>query len=294
MKIFFLLNPSQRDHLWDWRERAARVAHRHGHQARFGEVDRRRPQSTERLLDQAVEEECERIVLVGGDGTFHRVINVLHRVRRLSKTVLALVPGGTCNDFARSWGLRASQADRALTLACEGAPGPVDLGHMRRDDGSSVLFLNNAGFGRRIPVAAGRRSSAWETLLHFAPTRLVITWEKGRLEGTFLMGVICNAPYFSGGLYFSRTPESRDGLLDLYAVPAMATWRVAVRFLRARLGGSLSGTETIALSSSRFLIQADRDLWPQADGEPPSPRPCREVEFSLVDEKAMMVPPTTN
>src|ERR1700682_753494 len=101
MKIFFLLNPSRVKNRWDWREMAARSAKRYGWTPRFGEVDQTLPFSTERLLDQAVEEDCFRIVVVGGDGSLHRTINALGKKKRLKSVELGMVPAGTCNDFAR-------------------------------------------------------------------------------------------------------------------------------------------------------------------------------------------------
>src|SRR5262245_59771058 len=77
MKIFFLLNPSSAKNRWDWREIAARHAKRQGWTPRFGEVDRHLPQSSDRLLDQALEEDCSRVVVLGGDGSLHRTINAL-------------------------------------------------------------------------------------------------------------------------------------------------------------------------------------------------------------------------
>src|SRR5262245_57509779 len=101
MKIFFLLNASQPKRVWDLREAAGVVTRRHGATARFGQVDRHSPHSTDRLLRQAFEEGFRRIVIVGGDGTMHRTLNTLRRMKHLSKTELAYIPAGTCNDFAR-------------------------------------------------------------------------------------------------------------------------------------------------------------------------------------------------
>jgi len=55
----------------------------------------------ERCLEQAVEEGCTRVVVVGGDGSLHRAINALSQMKKM-KTEVAVVPAGTCNDFARS------------------------------------------------------------------------------------------------------------------------------------------------------------------------------------------------
>src|SRR5438874_1803395 len=106
MKIFFLLNPSRVKNHWDWRQIAARHAKRGGWTPRFGEVDRTLPHSTDRLLEQALEEDCSRLVVVGGDGSLHRVVNVLAQKKQLKSMDVGIVPAGTCNDFAHFLGIQ--------------------------------------------------------------------------------------------------------------------------------------------------------------------------------------------
>jgi diacylglycerol kinase (ATP) len=291
MKIFFILNPTSRDHVWDWREAAARAAHRHGHQARFGEVDRRRPQSTERLLQQAEEEECDRIGIIGGDGSINRVINVLAKTGRLAQIPLALVPGGTCNDFVKIWGWTARSQEAALRAACSGSPRPFDLGLLQRDDGSNTFFLNNAGFGRRTPLDAGQKSSRWETLRNLEPVNLKIATETANWEGPYYVGLVCNGPYFSGGLHFSSTAKPNDGLLNSYFVGGIPRWKLGLKLVRARFGHSMMGKEVLSIASPSIAIQSSSDLWPQADGEPAVPRPCRRIVLSVAPEKVLIVSP---
>src|SRR4029077_88218 len=114
MKIFYLLNPTQREKLWDYRELAAQVTKRCGWVPRFGEIDRRNPNSVNHLLRQAGEEECSRIGVVGGDGTLQRVINALNRMKRLKAMEVAIIPAGTCNDFARLLGLKIKQMEESI------------------------------------------------------------------------------------------------------------------------------------------------------------------------------------
>ena len=46
------------------------------------------------------------VVVAGGDGTLHAVVNGLYRAGQLESTCLGLVPLGTGNDFARGVGIR--------------------------------------------------------------------------------------------------------------------------------------------------------------------------------------------
>jgi diacylglycerol kinase family enzyme len=282
MKIFFLLNPSRVKNRWDWREIAARSAKRYGWTPRFGEVDRALPHSTDRLLDQALEEDCSRVVVVGGDGSLHRTINALARKKKLASVELAIVPAGTCNDFARFMGLRRRRITHALRLACSGKAHPTDLGLM-----DSELFVNNAGFGRR-PVASRKRWRSLRALRTFRPTILRARWDKGSIEGSFYMALSCNAPFFSGGLHFSKNLSVHDGLLDVYLMPSIPKWKVLSLLALGRLGRPARFKRLVTLRVPRLDMEAETDIWPQADGEPPS-NAARRVSFSVSPEKAMIV-----
>src|SRR3712207_9594773 len=54
------------------------------------------------------------VVVAGGDGTLHAVVNGLHRGRQLESTCLGLVPLGTGNDFARGVGIPLRSEERRV------------------------------------------------------------------------------------------------------------------------------------------------------------------------------------
>jgi len=282
MKIFFLLNPSRVKNRWDWRDVAARHAKHCGWTPRFGEVDRLLPNSTDRLLSQALEEECSRIVIIGGDGSLHRAVSVLAQKKKLKSVEIAIVPAGTCNDFARFLGLGRRRMENAFRLACSGKAEPIDLGLM-----DSEVFINNAGFGRR-PAPSGKRWKSLQALRAFRPTHLRATWDKGSIEGPFYMALICNGPFFSGGLHFSKNANIRDGLLDVYLMPTIPKWRLLPLLALGRLGRATRFKRLITLRVPRLDVETDGDVWPQADGEPPVAS-TRRVSFAVSSEKAMIV-----
>ena len=102
------------------------------------------------------------------------------------------------------------------------------------------------------------------------------------------MALACNGPFFSGGLHFSRKPLINDGLLDAYFVPALPKWKLFTHLIAGRLGKPVRPRQLITVQVKRIEIQAQSDLWPQADGEPPS-KAVRRVVFSVSPEKAMIV-----
>lgn len=285
MKFFFLLNPSQPKLLQPIREAAHALLRSSGQTPIFSEVNRAAPQATRDVVREALAKGVTRIVAVGGDGTFNRVVRELVAAERSKDVEVGFVPAGTCNDFVRQWGARRRRWREALRTACRGTARAIDLGEMNGE-----LFLNNAGFGRR-PAAASVRRGPLSTLRAFQPLGVRIAWDRGQIEGEFFMGLVCNGPFFSAGLHFSRRPRPDDGLLDVFLVPRMPKPALAASLLWSRLGRPLSKRATIALRMPALTVESDHDLWPQVDGEPPAAKPVRRIEFRLSRHRLLGVMP---
>lgn len=99
-----------------------------------------------------------RIVVAGGDGSLHAVVNALHRRNELGRHVLGLLPLGTGNDFARGAGipLDVEEAARAFLT---GTPQPVDL--VVDEVGQVVVNSVHVGAGAQ----ASRRGARWKKRL---------------------------------------------------------------------------------------------------------------------------------
>src|SRR5690554_6684503 len=80
------------------------------------------------------------LVVVGGDGTLHQVVNALAEVQ-LPPT-LALVPAGTGNDFARSWFGPNQAVETIICRAVNGKAEAIDVGCV-----NGRYFINSVGVG---------------------------------------------------------------------------------------------------------------------------------------------------
>jgi len=79
------------------------------------------------------------IIILGGDGTVHTAINSIAPLEK--RPVLAILPGGTSNDFSRT--LNTSQKlDEAARSLVQGKIVPVDIGKTNEN-----FFLNFWGIG---------------------------------------------------------------------------------------------------------------------------------------------------
>ncbi|WP_238993418.1 diacylglycerol/lipid kinase family protein [Nocardioides caldifontis] len=110
-----------------------------------------------------LDEVCARLdgrvlVVAGGDGSLHAVVNALHRSGTLRGTRLGLVPLGTGNDFARGVGIPLEPEQAAEVITSDRLV-PVDLAV---DDAGTVV-VNNAHLG--VGAEASRAADKWKPRL---------------------------------------------------------------------------------------------------------------------------------
>ncbi len=110
-------------------------------------------------LEQAIRgtDKCS-VVVAGGDGSLHAVVNALHRLDRLPTTPVGLIPLGTGNDFARGVGIPLDPAEAAEVVAAGHTQG-VDL----VTDDTGTVVVNNAHLG--VGAEASRAAHKWKPRL---------------------------------------------------------------------------------------------------------------------------------
>ncbi|MBI4395472.1 MAG: hypothetical protein HY548_00155 [Elusimicrobia bacterium] len=249
-------------------------------------VSRDHPQHTETILDWVLRENVQRLVVWGGDGTFHRVVKGLWKRNALNRLELALVPTGTCNDLARRYQLSKYFWRRWEAAVPEGRLASLSLGHMAWSSGEDI-FINNAGIGRS-PTPSTTKEGAWNALKSFQPIRFTARWADGQMQGICYMALFCNAPFFSGGLFFEKEISPEEGLLRLYFVPARSKARLAFRLLWGRLGFPLFDSKLSKLSVTKIALETETPVWPQADGEPPPEMGVPRLELKILPEKVRL------
>ena len=99
-----------------------------------------------------VEHGCDRLLVLGGDGTLSEVIDgVMHaNVPDTSKIAVGLMPRGTGNDWGRFWNLDKKYKRSLDRFFNTGKPNPVDVGCLtvrRAGVEEKHYFINSIGFG---------------------------------------------------------------------------------------------------------------------------------------------------
>lgn len=191
-----------------------------------------------------------RLLVAGGDGTIHHLVNAFAASPEVAWPPFGIVPLGTANDFARSLGLSGDWR-AALEVAARGAPRPIDLGWV-----NGRRFLNAVHLGtmaestRRVwPwLKRGVRGGAYGLAVATTAWRIrpfEASWIVGDVDGAgwALHLAIANGRYFGGGMPISPAATLEDGQLDLAIVPALPRgWFMqAAKRLVAGQGLSLPG-----------------------------------------------------
>jgi YegS/Rv2252/BmrU family lipid kinase len=233
------------------------------------EIDR----LTSRLRDGG---EVPVVIAAGGDGTVCVAANAVHGTGAL----LGIVPLGTSNDVARSFGIPPDPVE-AVGATTSGTVRAVDAGRLRVAD-ADLVFLNavtaglNVEFAREATAASlrerlGRLSypvAAARALRAYEPFECTIESDGRSQTFSAVHLSISNAPVF-GGLLGMRVPGASltDGLLDVTVVERLSGARLAVAVADAFVGRHrpVPGVHTMRVRSLRVDARGPQKL--ALDGE---------------------------
>lgn len=249
------------------------------HLGRLAEAARRRgvplhtPDSPAAVVEaarRAAEDGCDRLIVVGGDGTVHWAIQGLAG----SPCALGVVPLGSGNDVAREVGA-PDEPSAALEAALGGAVRPIDLGDDGRRrfatvggvgiDGAVVRHVN-----RGVPFVRGPLVypvAFVRALLEFRVPRLRIETDAGTFEERAIVAAAANLPWFGGGMRIAPEALADDGFFDLVVVRAISPLRLLLVLPGIYSGRHVSHPAVRVVRTRRVRIVSDRPMDLQADGE---------------------------
>ena len=230
MPLVVVINPSSRDFAAERKFPRLRRALERGGPIEVVETDPD-DEVTRAKIQQAAEGEPPRMVVVGGDGTVHAVVNALMNAGLKTLPELAVVPFGTANDVAKSVGLPVGDLDALVATAVGPHTAPFDVGWVEvfRDENvrESRYFIDSVTVGMDADVLARRASfRGLKGYLGYVPAMAERAIEQQSIDVRATVDdeiidtrvfnlVINNAPIYAGELRLPGS-EAGDGLLDLF------------------------------------------------------------------------------
>jgi YegS/Rv2252/BmrU family lipid kinase len=233
-------------------------------------VERTTSMDHARALARAALARGEVACAMGGDGITGAVAGEL----RGTDGVLAVLPGGRGNDFARKLGIDHDPA-KAAELLATGTVRQVDVADA---DGAAYLGIASAGIDSDVQdIANGTRLPLGGQVYLYGTLRALRTWKAARwtvwVDGeersfTGFSVSVCNSGVFGGGMYLVPDAEVDDGLLEVVISEDAPKRRFLLNLGRVFKGTHVDEPTFHVLRGREVRFDADRPFRVYADGDP--------------------------
>ncbi len=217
--------------------------------------------------------EMDKIVCIGGDGTFNEVMNgVLEAGLNIP---IGYIPAGSTNDFANSLKL-PKNIMKAAKLVVEGQPRSIDVGRF-----GDRYFCYVASFGAFTKASYSTPQNVKNALGHLAyvlegikdipsirPIHLRFDTSEGTLEGDYLFGAISNSTSVGGILTLDPdVVDMNDGKFELLLVKSPANINELNEIIIALTTQKYDYPALSFCATSEVTIYAPKDMKWTLDGE---------------------------
>jgi len=252
-----------------------------------------RPRHATDLARRAIEDGCELVIAIGGDGTMNEVAAALVG----TQTILGLIPCGSGNGLGRHLGIPGPGKGAFRTLL-NGKPRPIDTGLT-----NGIPFFNAMGIGFDAEISdrfnrLSRRGleayarTAVSAFFHFRPQVCTITNGQSSLLTSAFIVSIANSDQYGNDCFIAPGAEVDDGRLNVTVIKKVDLFNalpIAVRLFT----GTIDGSKNVQrLCGSHFVIERAGPGLLHTDGETHETGAIIEISV-LARSLRIMVPPQT-
>lgn len=238
------------------------------------------------LTKDALNTGYNRIIAVGGDGTFNEVANgFFHNEQLINKeAVLGLISGGTGADFIRTLKI-PSNVNKSIDKIYENNIEKIDIGKIISNDesGNKIVryFLNasNIGLGGDVVKKVNSSSkllggfatflmSTVSTAMEFKNQKMKLTLDDNKVfENVYSNIIVGNGKYCGGGMKFLPDAEIDDGIFDILTIGDITKLEFFENILKVYRGTHLSFPKIELKKSTTFKVESNIKVRIDADGE---------------------------
>ncbi len=224
----------------------------------------------------------DRIIICGGDGTLHEVINGFDVS---SKAVLGLIPIGSGNDFSLSFHKRKFKPFELFDYYLSDAPKlrSVNFGEIKIIDSNKKEFskrmINSFGVGFDAKVAyynqnnkvlSGTMSyivAILKSLLEFSSVYFDANIDNNKISGNALFCAVGNGRSIGGGLYLMPNAKIDDNFLDVSIVSLKSRFKLLTLLPKAMSNSLETRRELFQKRFNKLSLTLKVPFYAHIDGE---------------------------
>jgi diacylglycerol kinase (ATP) len=240
-----------------------------------------------RLSSEAVRDDIDAVIAVGGDGTINECLIRLVN----TKTALGVIPCGSGNGFAYHIGmyrtvekaivqLKNAKIETIDSCTANGAPF-VNVSGIGFDAHISNLFagLKERGFINYVKLILKE--------LSYKPQEYTLQYEGIKRKIKAYMISFANASQYGNNARISPMADLQDGLLDFVIIKAFPKWQIPFFLLKVARGKTHFSKYVEIIQSKHMKISANNTLL-HLDGEPYKAKNPVEIQLLPKSLKILM------
>lgn len=223
------------------------------------------------------------IIAIGGDGTVHEIISGITEYEHVR---IGAISAGSGNDFGRTFPVFHTTEQLHEFVNDLDTYEELDFGNLTTNQ-DRFGFVNNAGFGFDAKVVYAVNNSRWKKrlnalelgkltyilyvikeLLTFKRFSFTLHTEQDTIKfDDVWFIVVCNQPFFGGGMKISPNSQPNDQLIEMTVVNKLARWKLLFIFGTVFFGKHTKYKEVKQLQAKSFTITMHDQVYGHVDGE---------------------------
>lgn len=244
------------------------------------------------ITRRALQNGCETIVALGGDGTINEVVNGFFENGRLvnPNAKLGIIPMGTGGDFVKT--LKIPENEEAAQRIFSGQSQKCDVGLVRYQYGEEMqsrYFINiaDAGFGAAVVERVRQSTKAMGPFFAYLTglLRALATYKNQivkikiddlpEFEEPVVAVVVANGQFFGGGMWIAPKANLADGQFEVVIIGDVSRPDIIAN-IHKLYNGTLAGHPKVRYLQGRTIsLNAESSVSIEADGEQIGTLPAR-------------------
>lgn len=221
------------------------------------------------LTKEIIQNGATDVIVMGGDGTLHEVINGFADFDRVN---LGLIPCGTGNDFASALKLPKDPV-KALDLILDGTPKYTDYFQLPTVRGINIVCMgidvdvliryNNLKRKNKF----GYTKCLLKTLMNFHYTDFTAQIDGEEKSLKSFIACIANGHVYGGGIPICPIANPTDKKLDFIAVTEIKKIAIPLAFIKLLMGKIMKFKQTVYSPCKKVEITTEHPYTVNVDGE---------------------------